>query len=174
MRLFVDCGHGEDYRQSKEMDYGLTADDGTRELAIVRAYGRCLQETMQLRGHRCSYSTRHSITHRLRDALHKHRAQCLISLHMGYCQEAAPGGRVLFSTGASEPVARALGAALGFPVEHIEAEGDHKILLLNPSVEIELANIACWADMKRLRCAADCQKLCEQIADTLESLFLRA
>jgi hypothetical protein len=89
---------------------------------------------------------------------------------MGFDPEAGPGGKVRWATAGSEPIAVALAAALGFQVERIEPVG---MLLLNPSVEIELGNIACWSDMKLLRCAAHCLTVCEKIADTLQELFLR-
>lgn len=169
MRLFIDCGHGQGCRQPLEIDCGVYGDDGTSELAVTRAYGACLLETMRRRGHRCVFARNGSVLERLQRVFRR-RSQLIVAFHMDQDISAEPGGAVRYATTPTTPIAEALGAALGVPVVQVEEVG---LLLFNPSVEVVLGNIVCWQQMRVLRCAAHCQKVCDQIADTLEKLFLR-
>ena len=171
MKILVEAGHGKNYRQQGEYDFGLFADDGSHEAAITGAYASRLQLVLRAHGHSSLSVREGSIVHRMRWAFMRER-RIILSLHMGHDLDALPGGRVLWATDGSKAIADAVAPALGFPV--VQTEQETGLLRFNPSIEIELGNIASWQDMKRLRCASHCSDICNRIASALTELLQEA
>lgn len=164
MKIMVEAGHGKDYRQRGQYDFGLFSDDGSQEPAIAIAYAGRLRAALKQHGHLPEVSSVGSIASRLRHTFRRGK-EIIVSLHMGHDVDALPGGRVLWATEGSKPIAEAVAQALGFPsVQTVQETG---LLRFNPSLEIELGNITSWSDMKRLRCAAHCSEMCSKIARAL-------
>lgn len=167
MKILVEAGHGKSYRQKGEYDFGLFADDGSHEAAIAIAYSSRLQSILKRHGQRPEGVREGSVAERLKWAF-KRGKQMIISLHMHHDPTALPGGRILWATDGSKDVAEAVAQALGYPA--LQTDQETGLLRFNPSIQIELGNIASWHDIKRMRCAAYCSDLCNRIAEAITDL----
>ena len=168
MKILVEAGHGKHYRQKGEYDFGLFSDDGSHEAAITGVYSTRLQMVLKAHGQRPEGVREGSIGDRLVWAF-KRGKRLILSLHMDHDPGALPGGRVLWATDGSKAIADVIAQALGFPV--VQTRQETGLLRFNPSIEIELGNIASWQDMKRLRCASHCSDMCNRIAKALTELL---
>ena len=168
MRIFVEAGHGQDYRKRGEYDIGWLDDRRNQEATICWEYDLRLVAALRSSGYSAIGYKVGPIAERLKRAF-KYDSELVVSLHLGMDPSGAKGGRVLYATEGSVEIADALGSALGFTVEKVGLAG---MLMFNPSVEIELGNIVCWDDMKRLGCEAAAQELFSRLADALTGLGL--
>ena len=168
MKILVEAGHGKHYRQKGEYDFGLFADDGSHEAAITGAYSTRLQMVLKAHGQKPEGIRAGSIAERLMWAFRRGK-RLIISLHMNHDPGALPGGRVLWATDGSKDIADVVAQALGFP--SVQTRQETGLLRFNPSIEIELGNIASWQDIKRMRCASYCSDLCNKIAGAITTLL---
>lgn len=160
--IFLEAGHGYGYRQTREMDLGHVGERYSEAL-VCSSYVGEWTEILRERGYSVRSMRRGSVTQRLRNAV-RCDATVLVSLHMVMDPAAVPGGSVSWATKGSEPLAYAVGAALALPVLQAPLEG---VLMFNPSIEIELGNLACWSQMKQLGCMAHCTGMLDKIAPLL-------
>lgn len=168
-KILIEAGHGMGYRVPKQFDSGLLNEFGDTEHDIAKNYAQILVGALVQAGYKHSRALyAGSITHRMREAV-RCDSNLIISLHLGANLDAAPHKRVLWATEGSGIIAAGMAATL--EADAVRVAEDEGLLRYNPSVQIELGNIMCWDDMKRLAAAEYAREVAQAITSSVKALF---